>query len=116
MSHCVNRLILLSKIKIEQQAESYFYGDFPPVFLLQPFFRIAILGSIEKHLQPLNCGNSSVESPLIYSVLNATTGSFFAALLEGMIPAIKVRSTLITIRAIATGIGKNALSVEIPVK
>lgn len=50
-----------------------------------------------------------------YSVLNATTGSFFEALLDGIIPEIRVRSTLIIIRAIATPTGKNALSEAIPV-
>lgn len=41
-----------------------------------------------------------------YSVLSATTGSFFAALLDGMIPEIRVRSTLIATRIIAAGIGR----------
>ena len=52
----------------------------------------------------------------LYSVLNATTGSFFAALLDGMIPAISVSTMLIAIRISAAGIGRNALKVLIPVR
>ena len=43
-----------------------------------------------------------------YSVRKATTGSFFAALREGMMPAIKVRITLIAIRMRATDMGSCA--------
>lgn len=41
-----------------------------------------------------------------YSVRSATTGSFFAALLEGMIPEKRVRITLIRIRTRAAGRGR----------
>jgi hypothetical protein len=50
-----------------------------------------------------------------YSVLSATTGSFLAALLEGMIPAISVSSILISTRIAATYIGRCALRFSIPV-
>ena len=50
-----------------------------------------------------------------YSVRSATTGSFFAALLDGIIPEIKVSSTLITIRIPPTNKGSCALKFGIPV-
>ena len=50
-----------------------------------------------------------------YSVLKATTGSFFAALFEGIIPATRVSSVLIAIRMIAICQGRMALSVLSPV-
>ena len=50
-----------------------------------------------------------------YSVLSATTGSFFAALLEGIIPAKSVRSTLITTRTSAPSQGSIARRFAIPV-
>ena len=53
---------------------------------------------------------------IIYSVLSATTGSFLAALFEGIMPANIVRMTLIRIRAIPTTGGKYALKLPIPVK
>jgi hypothetical protein len=52
---------------------------------------------------------------LHYSVLNATTGSFFEALLEGIIPEIRVRRTLIAIRMSAAENGRYALRFCIPV-
>jgi hypothetical protein len=52
---------------------------------------------------------------LNYSVLRATTGSFFAALLEGISPEISVRRRLITISATAMGMGRVALNPEMPV-
>ena len=52
---------------------------------------------------------------MYYSVLSATTGSFFAALLEGMIPAISVSSILISTSMAATYIGSLALRFSIPV-
>ncbi len=51
-----------------------------------------------------------------YSVLSATTGSFFAALLEGIIPEKSVRSTLITTRTIAACQGRTARRFSIPVR
>ena len=51
-----------------------------------------------------------------YSVLNATTGSFFDALLEGMIPAKRVSTTLIATRKTPTGRGRWALRLLIPVR
>ncbi len=51
-----------------------------------------------------------------YSVRKATTGSFFAALLEGIKPDRSVNATLTRIRTIAAGIGKNALRLLIPVR
>lgn len=50
-----------------------------------------------------------------YSVLKATTGSFLAALLDGITPAINVKSILITIRMIAVGTGNIALRLLKPV-
>lgn len=50
-----------------------------------------------------------------YSVRSATTGSFFAALLEGIIPANNVRSTLIAISIKPTLKGKCALKLDMPV-
>ena len=50
-----------------------------------------------------------------YSDLSATTGSFFAALLEGIIPEISVRSTLIVMSIKAAGIGSTALRFVISV-
>ena len=51
-----------------------------------------------------------------YSLLRATTGSFLAALLEGMIPAISVRPMLISTRATAAPIGRIAWRLAIPVR
>ena len=51
----------------------------------------------------------------IYSLLSAVTGSFFAALREGIIPDTSVRHTLMIIRIIAASIGKIALRFAIPV-
>ena len=51
-----------------------------------------------------------------YSVLSATTGSFFDALLEGMMPATRVRITLMPIRSKATSIGSSVLRFSIPVR
>ena len=48
-----------------------------------------------------------------YSVRRATTGSFFAALLDGMIPANNVRSTLITTNTMAPSTGSIALRFSI---
>ena len=52
---------------------------------------------------------------LVYSVLNATTGSFLEALLDGIIPAIRVNRTLIATKINATVIGRTALRLAIPV-
>ena len=52
---------------------------------------------------------------IYYSVRNATTGSFFAALLDGMIPAISVNKRLIKMSITAVMIGSDALKVIIPV-
>lgn len=51
-----------------------------------------------------------------YSVRSATTGSFFAALLEGIIPEKRVRAMLIKSRVRAASGGRKALSALIPVK
>ncbi len=51
-----------------------------------------------------------------YSVLKAITGSFLAALREGIMPANIVKITLIAIKIIATSIGTNALKFESPVR
>jgi len=53
---------------------------------------------------------------IFYSVLSATTGSFFAALLEGIIPAKSVRTTLIMTSTIAASQGRNAFRLSSPVK
>ena len=52
---------------------------------------------------------TSLGSKINYSVLSAITGSFFAALLDGINPAINVSRTLIAIRMIAAGTGRTAL-------
>ena len=44
----------------------------------------------------------------IYSVRSASTGSFFAAILEGIRPAIRVSETLIITRIIAATGGRDA--------
>ena len=46
---------------------------------------------------------------LFYSVLNAVTGSFLAAVFEGMIPPISVRTTLKITSTIAPSTGNTAL-------
>lgn len=51
-----------------------------------------------------------------YSVLKASTGSFFAAEREGMIPAIRVRITLIATSNTATPMGRVALRFTMPVR
>ena len=51
-----------------------------------------------------------------YSVLSATTGSFFAALLDGIMPDINVSNTLITTKIAATPIGNTAFRWAIPVR
>ena len=51
-----------------------------------------------------------------YSVLSATTGSFLAALLDGMIPEIRVKNTLIATSITAAAMGSCAESVLIPVR
>ena len=53
---------------------------------------------------------------VIYSLRSATMGSFLAALFEGIIPAKRVKITLMAIRIIATGRGRIALRFAIPVK
>ena len=50
-----------------------------------------------------------------YSVLNATTGSFFPAVLEGMKPAISVNSTDMMISVIAALNGSTAVMFGFPV-
>ena len=50
-----------------------------------------------------------------YSVLRATTGSFLAALRDGMMPAISVKSTLITTSTAAVTGGRAALRLPMPV-
>lgn len=52
---------------------------------------------------------------IVYSVRNATTGSFLAALLEGITPAMSVKVMLIITRITATGTGSTALKLLIPV-
>ena len=52
---------------------------------------------------------------LPYSVLSATTGSFLAALLEGISPEMRVRKVLIRTSIIAPPIGRIALRFAIPV-
>ena len=54
-------------------------------------------------------------SLIYYSERNATTGSFLAALLEGIRPEINVSNTLITTIIIAAGRGKIAFKLLIPV-
>lgn len=51
-----------------------------------------------------------------YSVLNATTGSFLAALLDGIMPEMRVSNTLIKIRTRATPIGSCAFRLVNSVK
>ena len=51
-----------------------------------------------------------------YSVLSATTGSFFAAILEGISPAIRVSAMLIKTRAVAPETGRIADSESISVR
>ena len=46
----------------------------------------------------------------IYSVLRASTGSFLAAYLDGIIPEIRVRTMLITTRITAPATGRVAFS------
>ena len=53
---------------------------------------------------------------IFYSVRSATTASFFAALAEGIMPAISVKTTLMPIRIRATGKGKIASRLLIPVR
>ena len=65
---------------------------------------------MENHL-PITCFANCFISCFIYygipySVLSATTGSFLAALREGIIPAISVKSTLIRINTPATTGGR----------
>ena len=43
-----------------------------------------------------------------YSVLNASTGSLFAAIFDGISPAIKVKSILIATRITPAAVGKYA--------
>ena len=50
----------------------------------------------------------------LYSLRNAETGSLLAALLEGMIPPIKVRTTLSTTKIIPPATGKEALTSTLP--
>ena len=51
-----------------------------------------------------------------YSVRRATTGSFLAALREGMVPAISVSITLMPTRIAAALIGRMALRLGMPVR
>jgi hypothetical protein len=51
-----------------------------------------------------------------YSLLRATTGSFFAALLDGMIPEMRVRRILMAIKINAAGSGRKAFRLLIPVR
>ena len=62
-----------------------------------------------------NTGSSTCNKILFYSLLKATTGSFFAALLDGIIPAISVRIILMHTSTTATDKGRYALSPAIPV-
>ena len=55
------------------------------------------------------------ENTLFYSVRSATTGSFFAALREGIMPAKSVRSTLMPTRIAAAPMGRCAFKVAISV-
>ena len=52
---------------------------------------------------------------IIYSVLNATTGSFLAALLAGINPEKRFKITLIAISIIAAFTGKYAFKLLISV-
>ena len=67
------------------------------------------------YAKPL-CVYFMLERVIYYSVLSATTGSFFAALREGITPANMVNTTLITISTSATCQGKYDRKLEIPVK
>lgn len=64
----------------------------------------------------LNLKNPASSTPdwiyLNYSILNATTRYFLAALLEWIIPAINVSNMLITTNATEPHQGSNALSVS----
>ena len=51
-----------------------------------------------------------------YSVRRATTGSFFAAARDGIIPLMSVNEMLIAIKINAVGTGNTALKFAIPVK
>lgn len=51
---------------------------------------------------------------LNYSVLSAVTGSFLAALRDGIIPAMSVKQILIATSIIAAPIGNIAFKVSIP--
>ena len=53
---------------------------------------------------------------VIYSLRSATTGSFLAALREGIIPAKRVKITLMPMRIRATGRGRTAFRLAMPVK
>ena len=70
---------------------------------------------ISHHAQHVKTSKRNPDIFLHYSVLSATTGSFFAALLDGIIPAKSVSSTLIPISISAAGIGSIALRFGIPV-
>ena len=59
---------------------------------------------------------TSLGSKINYSVLSAITGSFFAALLDGINPAMSVSSTLMAMRMIAAGTGRIALKLLMPVR
>ena len=51
-----------------------------------------------------------------YSLLSATTGSFFAALLEGISPEMRVSATLIATSITAATGGRYALRLFMPVR
>ena len=53
-------------------------------------------------------------SVCLYSLRNAETGSLFAALLEGIIPPIKVKTTLSTTKMTPPATGKEALTSTLP--
>ena len=53
---------------------------------------------------------------MYYSVLSAATGSFFAALLEGIRPEMSVRPILMNTRITATITGSCAVRLGIPVR
>ena len=50
-----------------------------------------------------------------HSVRSATTGSFLAALLDGIRPEIRVSATLMATRMMAAGTGRTALRLSMPV-
>ena len=87
---------------------------------IEPFFQkrfcIVTLSNSNLSFFVVDVKRQSLSDCLVcYSVLSASTGSFFAALLEGIIPAMRVRRTLIATRIMAISMGRIARRLPIPV-